>query len=112
MGGGASSRRGKQARPEEDDVLELGMPKSLPPAYICIYCSDVVCRCRCLYCGEPGHSTKLCARRAEHASAPLEEAVEAFRAGEDPEEREILLQAFAAQSAIDWPELEGLLQDG
>lgn len=77
MGAGASSRRGGK-RPgsgeEAEDALALGMPSSLPPAYICIYCSDVVCRCRCLYCGERGHSTKLCARRAEHASAPLPQA--------------------------------------
>lgn len=80
MGAGSSARRAsKQARSDEDDVLALGLPKSLPPAYICIYCSDVVCRCRCLYCGERGHSTKLCARRAEHASAPLvEDAAEAL----------------------------------
>jgi tetratricopeptide (TPR) repeat protein len=42
------------------------MPSTLPPAYVCIYCSDVSCRCRCLYCGESGHNTKLCNRRLQH----------------------------------------------
>ena len=42
----------------------------------------------------------------------LRAAVEAFRSGDDPEEREILLRAFAAQSAIDWPELDALLERG
>ncbi|MDJ0787192.1 MAG: hypothetical protein QNK05_10335 [Myxococcota bacterium] len=36
-------------------------------------------------------------------------AVESFRKGEDPEIRELLLQAFAAQNAIDWPELDALV---
>lgn len=35
--------------------------------------------------------------------------LEQFRAGESAEERELLMQAFAAQSAIDWPRLEALL---
>jgi hypothetical protein len=35
----------------------------------------------------------------------LEEAVATFRGGEGPEDRELLLRAFAAQSAIDWPDL-------
>ena len=39
----------------------------------------------------------------------LEIAVKKFRGGENAERRELLLQAFAAQSAIDWPELEELL---
>lgn len=47
----------------------------------------------------------------------LEQAVEAFRAAgdggaEDAEERELLLRAFAAQGAVDWPELEALLGTG
>lgn len=42
-------------------------------------------------------------------AARLGEAVAAFRRGEDPEERELLLRAFAAQSAIDWPQLDALL---
>lgn len=39
----------------------------------------------------------------------LEAVVAEFRSGEEPETRELLLQAFAAQLAIDWPELETLL---
>jgi hypothetical protein len=39
----------------------------------------------------------------------LRRAFEDFCAGEHPERRRLLLQAFAAQSAIDWPELETLL---
>ena len=39
----------------------------------------------------------------------LERAVTEFRKGEKPEVREVLLVAFAAQSGIDWPELEKLL---
>jgi hypothetical protein len=36
-------------------------------------------------------------------------AVKKFRAGEESSYRELLLRAFAAQSAIDWPDLEALL---
>ena len=45
------------------------------------------------------------------APAPdvLRGAVEQFRKGDQPERRELLLLAFAAQSAVDWPELESLL---
>lgn len=43
---------------------------------------------------------------------PLTEAVKRFRTGDDPEERELLLRAFAAQSAIDWPDLDALLERG
>jgi len=39
----------------------------------------------------------------------LEQIVADFRKGEDPERRELLLRAFAAQSGIDWPELEQIL---
>ena len=39
----------------------------------------------------------------------LREAVETFRKGEQSERRELLLRAFAAQSGIDWPDLERLL---
>jgi hypothetical protein len=39
----------------------------------------------------------------------LREAVSAFRSGETRAERELLLRAFAAQSAIEWPELDALL---
>ena len=35
----------------------------------------------------------------------LEEAVKRFLEGDDVEERELLLRAFAAQSAVDWPDL-------
>ncbi len=38
----------------------------------------------------------------------LEAAVAGFRKGENGPRRELLLRAFAAQSAIDWPELEAL----
>ena len=40
------------------------------------------------------------------AAAELERAVAKFRAGGEPELRELLLAAFAAQSAIDWPALD------
>ncbi len=40
----------------------------------------------------------------------IEAAVAKFRtAGDQPERRELLLRAFAAQSAVDWPELEGMI---
>ena len=39
----------------------------------------------------------------------LEAAVAKFRTGENRTRRELLLRAFAAQSAIDWPDLESLL---
>lgn len=41
--------------------------------------------------------------------AKLADAVVKFRAGENTARRELLLRAFAAQSAIDWPALEALL---
>jgi len=41
--------------------------------------------------------------------AKLEQVVAEFRKGADPERRELLLRAFAAQSGIDWPELERVL---
>jgi uncharacterized protein (DUF58 family) len=40
----------------------------------------------------------------------LRQALKRFRKGEDPEVRELLLRAFAAQSAISWPALEEMLQ--
>jgi len=40
------------------------------------------------------------------AAAELEPALAKFRAGAEPELRELLLAAFAAQSAIDWPGLD------
>jgi hypothetical protein len=45
----------------------------------------------------------------EPERSALEKAVRAFRKGDDGPERELLLQAFAAQSAIEWPTLEALL---
>jgi hypothetical protein len=39
----------------------------------------------------------------------IETAVSKFRQGDQAERRELLLRAFAAQSAVDWPELEALL---
>jgi hypothetical protein len=43
----------------------------------------------------------------EHGA--LEKAVAAFRKPDDADDRALLLEAFAAQSAIDWPALETLL---
>src|SRR5262245_4162349 len=43
------------------------------------------------------------------ADEKLREAVEKFRKGDQPERRDLLLRAFAAQSGIDWPDLERLL---
>jgi hypothetical protein len=49
---------------------------------------------------------------AEPGAADLAAAVEKYRgAGDDPD-RELLLRAFAAQSAIDWPALDALLGFG
>jgi hypothetical protein len=45
----------------------------------------------------------------EPSADALEKAVSAFRKPEEAEDRELLLLAFAAQSAIDWPGLESLL---
>jgi hypothetical protein len=39
----------------------------------------------------------------------IESAVAKFRKGDQPERRELLLKAFAAQSAVEWPELEALV---
>ena len=43
--------------------------------------------------------------------AKIEEAVSKFRASDEGEEsdRELLLRAFAAQTAIDWPDLENAI---
>ena len=41
--------------------------------------------------------------------AELEEIIKEFRAGDAPERRELLLRAFAAQTSIDWPDLEAAL---
>lgn len=42
-------------------------------------------------------------------AAKLAEAVRTFRKPEHADDRELLLRAFAAQSAIEWPELERLI---
>ena len=41
--------------------------------------------------------------------ATLEKAVATFRAAGDEPDRELLLRAFAAQSAVEWPKLEDLI---
>ncbi len=43
--------------------------------------------------------------------AELAKHVASFRAGSDDEDRELLLRVFSAQSAIDWPALEALLEE-
>jgi hypothetical protein len=52
--------------------------------------------------------------KAENPPSPpketLEKAVQRFREGDDSAERELLLRAFAAQSAIDWPDLTASLE--
>lgn len=42
-------------------------------------------------------------------SAKLKKAVAAFRKGENPKMRELLLKTFASQAAVDWPELDAML---
>lgn len=53
------------------------------------------------------------ALQSDHLSCPSQEkldaALAAFRRGEDGADRELLLEAFAAQSAVDWPALEAAL---
>jgi hypothetical protein len=49
---------------------------------------------------------------AEPERGALEKAVAAFRKPDDAADRELLLQAFAAQSAIEWPALEALIGAG
>ncbi len=57
------------------------------------------------------HEEGALAQDQPPAPAPetLAAAVETFLGGEDRADRELLLEAFAAQSAIDWPPLEELL---
>ena len=43
--------------------------------------------------------------------AKLADCVETFRQGDDAPDRALLLQAFASQSAIDWPALDTQLAD-
>jgi hypothetical protein len=45
----------------------------------------------------------------EPARDALEAAVAKFRGGEGAEDRQLLLEAFAAQSAVTWPALDALL---
>jgi hypothetical protein len=45
----------------------------------------------------------------EPERAALEKAIAAFRKPDDAPDRELLLEAFAAQTAIDWPALDALL---
>lgn len=46
---------------------------------------------------------------AQPPKAVLAAAVKKFRAARDEPDRELLLQAFAAQGAIEWPALDALL---
>ena len=43
--------------------------------------------------------------------AKLEKSVEEYRAKDGDVERAVLLRAFAAQAAIEWPELDALLEE-
>lgn len=43
------------------------------------------------------------------AKSKLVKAVDQFRKSDNPVMRELLLKTFAAQSAIDWPELDAML---
>ncbi|MBW2244253.1 MAG: hypothetical protein JRH01_19905 [Deltaproteobacteria bacterium] len=52
--------------------------------------------------------------KEEHPECPpeaaLAKAIETFRAaGPDDPDRDLLIEAFAAQSAVDWPVLDGLI---
>ena len=44
--------------------------------------------------------------------AKLAKAAKAFRKKDDGADRELLLAAFAAQSAVDWPDLDALVGEG
>ena len=46
------------------------------------------------------------------AESELKEKVAKFRAASSDEDRELLLQAFAAQTAIDWPALDAMIEKG
>ena len=48
----------------------------------------------------------------EPDSAKLDGAVREFCARDDDPDRKLLLQAFAAQSAVDWPALDALVPPG
>ena len=45
------------------------------------------------------------------AKERLEKAIESFLEADDVADRELLLRAFAAQSAIDWPDLTATFED-
>ncbi len=45
------------------------------------------------------------------AKTKLKQAVTKFRKGENPERRNLLLKAFASQSAIDWPDLDAYFDE-
>jgi len=53
--------------------------------------------------------------KEEHPPPPsrssLDQAVKSFLEGDQIEDRELLLRAFAAQSAIDWPDLAATFED-
>jgi thermostable 8-oxoguanine DNA glycosylase len=42
-------------------------------------------------------------------AAKLKKTVAKFQKGQERDKRDLLLRAFASQSAIDWPELDALL---
>jgi len=50
-------------------------------------------------------------RPGEPSPAKVQEAVLKFRGADDDADRELLLRAFAAQSSIEWPTLEGLIAE-
>jgi hypothetical protein len=47
---------------------------------------------------------------AEPTREKIEAAVAKFRDGADPQDRQLLLEAFAAQSAVEWPALDAVLE--
>ena len=53
--------------------------------------------------------------KEEHPPPPsrsgLDQAIKSFLEGDQIEDRELLLRAFAAQSAIDWPDLAATFED-
>ena len=46
---------------------------------------------------------------AEPPREKITDAIAKFRAGDGAEDRQLLLEAFAAQSAVEWPALDALL---
>ena len=46
---------------------------------------------------------------AQPTRGEIEAAVAKFRSGEGADDRQLLLEAFAAQSAVEWPALDALL---